>query len=127
MRTVDVVEKITREHPEYLKPHKSHILSLFETAEEKELKWHLAQLISRVELNEAEIGKIWEILTGWAVDPKESRIVRTNAMHALFNLLSQYPELNQDFLLTVRHIEKENIPSINARLRILKILKRDPK
>lgn len=124
MRTADAVEKITREHPEYLGSHKNEILELLGSACEKELKWHLAQIISRVELNDSEIGRVWEILTGWALDPKESRIVRTNAIHALFNLLSPYPELRQDFLLTVEQIKKENIPSVNARLRNLKVLKR---
>lgn len=127
MRTADAVEKISREHPYYLQSQKEEILKLLESAHEKELKWHLAQLISRVELNEAETGIVWQILTAWVIDPKESRIVRTNSIHALFNLLAQYPDLEQDFLLTVRLVEKENIPSINARLRNLKVLKRDPK
>lgn len=124
MRTADAVEKITREQPGYLQSHKEEIFELLESAYDKELKWHLAQLISRIELNEAEIGKVWLILTDWAIDPKESRIVRTNSIHALFNLLSQYPELEQDFQLTVERVEKENIPSINARMRILKIINR---
>lgn len=124
MRTADAVEKITIDHPEYLKAHKKEILNLFDKAEDKELKWHLAQIVSRVKLNENEAGKAWQILTGWALDPKESRIVRTNSVHGLFNLLSQYPGLEQDFLLTIDQVTKENIPSINARLRQLKILKR---
>lgn len=124
MRTADAIEKITIDHPEYLKDHKTEILNIFKKAEDKELKWHLAQIVSRVELNEKEVGKIWQILTNWTLDPKESRIVRTNAVHGLFNLLTQYPELEQDFRLTIDQVTKENIPSINARLRILKILKR---
>lgn len=124
MRTADAIEKITIDHPEYLKDYKTEILNIFKQAEEKELKWHLAQIVSRVELNEKELGLIWKILTNWTLDPKESRIVRTNSVHGLFNLLSQYPELEQDFRLTIDQVTKENIPSINARLRILKILNR---
>ena len=126
MRTADTVEKITIEHPEYLKNHKTEILNLFETAEDKELKWHLAQIVSRVRLNKNEVGKIWQIMTKWVLDPKESRIVRTNSVHGLFDLLSQYPVLEPDFRLTIDQVKKENIPSINARLRKLKRLKHDP-
>lgn len=126
-RAADAVEKISLGRPEYLKFHKTLLLKLFETAEDKEVKWHLAQLVSRLELNEVEFGVVWQILSTWAMHPKESRIVRTNSIHALFDLLSQYPELTQDFLITAGQVEKENIPSINARMRKLKIIKRDRK
>jgi len=123
MRAADAVEKITQEYPYYLNFHKKAILKLLETAHNKELKWHLAQIISRLKLNQNQIGKAWQILTFWALDPKESRIVRTNAIHGLFNLLDQYPQLEADYQLTIAQIEKENIPSINARLKHLKKLR----
>src|SRR5690606_30935237 len=51
MRAADAVEKITRSHPHYLKTHKKEIFELLERASDKELKWHLAQIISRLKLN----------------------------------------------------------------------------
>ena len=41
-------------------------------------------------------------------------------MQGLFNLLQTNQELKQDFNLTLNRIEKENIPSINARIKKIK-------
>ena len=59
-------------------------------------------------------------MTKWVKDKTNSRIVRVNAVQALFKLLKQEVDLMQDFNLTLIEIEKENIPSINARIRIIK-------
>ena len=120
MRTADAIEKITLNHPEYLRHHNQDILQLCNTAKNIELKWHLALLVSRLSLTKIEIGSVWQTLTSWATDPNESKIVRVNSMQGLFNLLTQHKELKQDFNLTVNKIEEENIPSINARIRKLK-------
>ncbi|MGB4849209.1 MAG: hypothetical protein WBP41_14895, partial [Saprospiraceae bacterium] len=65
-------------------------------------------------------GIIWQTLTTWVTNKKESKIVRVNSLQGLHNLLSQNQELTQDFNLTLSKIEMENIPSINARIRKLK-------
>ena len=120
MRAVDAIEKITVNNPGYLKPHKNDILKLCDTAKNIELKWHLALLASRLSLTKRELGRVWQTLTCWATDRNESRIVRVNSIQGLFNLLTQHKELEQDFNLTLTEIERENIPSINARIRKLK-------
>jgi GrpB-like predicted nucleotidyltransferase (UPF0157 family) len=117
MRTADAIEKITLTNPEYLNNHKKKIIGLCKISENIELKWHLALLVSRIELSDKESGIIWQILTHWATDKKESKIVRVNSIQGLFNLISQKPELIEDFNLTISEIENEKIPSINARIR----------
>jgi hypothetical protein len=120
MRTADAIEKITLNNPGYLKQHKGDILNLCDTAKNIELKWHLALLVPRVSLTKKEFGKVWHLLTTWATDKKESKIVRVNSMQGLSNLLTERMELKPDFDLTIMKIEKENIPSINARIKKLK-------
>ncbi len=120
MRTADAVEKITVHHSDYLQKHKKDVLAFCRTATDIELKWHLALIVSRVKLTETEFGKTWTTLTGWATDRKESKIVRVNSIQGLYNLLQQRPELLQDFNLTLSAVEKENIASINARIRKIK-------
>lgn len=65
------------------------------------------------------MGNIWALLTKWATDRKESKIVRVNSIQGLFNLLQQNPDLSQDFNLTLSEIEKEKIASLNARIKKL--------
>jgi len=120
MRAADVVEKITQNKPDYLKSHKKSLLRLLKDAKDKELKWHLVLLISRLQLTKPELGKVWEILSNWVLDSNESRIVRVNSIQALFDLSQQVPELMEDFELKITQLEREEIPSIKARIRKLK-------
>lgn len=119
MRTADAIEKITLRKPDYLQKHKTGLLNLCQSAKDIELKWHLALLVSRLSLTQKELGSTWSLLTKWATDRKESKIVRVNSIQGLFNLLQQNPELSQDFNLTLSEIGKEKIASLNARIRKL--------
>ncbi len=124
MHTVDAVEKITQVHPEYLDSHKNELLELFQNANHIELKWHLAQLIPRLiirlKLSKEERGAAWNRLTQWALDKSGSRIVRVNCMQALFDIQKQYFELCKDFTDTLSKLDRENIPSIVARIKKLR-------
>ena len=120
MRAADCVEKITRDHPDYLARHKDQILSVMKSADHKELKWHIAQLLSRLPLSGEELEAVWHTLTYWAMNPNESRIVRVNALQGLYDLCSIHPELTEDFHVTLKRISHEMIPSIQARVKKLK-------
>jgi hypothetical protein len=120
MRSADAIEKITLTHRQYLQKHKNELLKLCNDVEHIELKWHLAQLIARLKLNEDEIGFVWDILTRWALYKKESKIVRVFSLQGLFDLLEQAPELRTDYEQTLATLEGEPIPSIAARIRILR-------
>ncbi len=120
MRTADVIEKITINNPHYLAKHKKEIIELSSSATQKEFKWHLALLIPRLHLNNEELGKAWDTLTKWAKDRTNSRIVRVHSIQGLFEMMKQKNNLKQDFNLTLQELEKENIPSISARIRIIR-------
>jgi hypothetical protein len=117
MRAADAVEKLTVKHPEYLKPHKTKLLGALKSADHKELKWHIAQLITRVDLNGKELADVWHILSYWTKNRNESKIVRVNSLQGLFDLSRRHPEFKSDFGRTVASIEHEMIPSIQARIR----------
>lgn len=124
MRSADAIEKITIAHPEYLESHKKELLELFQSAKHIELKWHLAQLIPRLiirlKLNNEETGMVWDKLTQWALDKAGSRIVRVNSMQGLFDIQKRFPDLNKDFTNTLLKLDRENIPSIVARIKKLR-------
>ena len=124
MRAADAVEKITLDKHDWLEKHKNEILQLCFQAKHIELKWHLALLVSRLKLTGEETGIVWELLTGWATDKNESRIVRVNSIQGLFNILQSNRKLELDFNQTISRVTEENIPSLNARIR--KIQKRQP-
>ncbi len=121
MRAADAIEKITVQNPEYLSGHNQAIIDLLNTADNKELKWHLALLSSRLDLSARDLGTVWDKLIGWVTDKNESKIVRVNSIQALFDLANKNEVLKSDFYSVIQSIENENIPSINARLRKLGI------
>ncbi len=119
MRAADAIEKVTRTHPVFLDFHKTEIIELLNTAKDKELKWHLALMASRMDLSGNEAELVWDKLADWARDRSESKIVRVNSLQSLFELSRKYGELNKDFEHIAREVKAEGIPSINARLRTL--------
>jgi hypothetical protein len=120
MRAADAIEKITVKNPLYLKKHSATIFKLCGTPTNKELKWHLALLLARLELSKGELMKAWNILTRWAKDKANSCIVRVNSIQALFELLKKEKERKQPYKQLLLQLEKENIPSLNARAKIIK-------
>jgi hypothetical protein len=119
LRAVDTIEKIARNNSEYLQKNKSKILKLTIKTKAPELKWHLSLMIPRLRLTSTETGRFWQILTSWLLDKNEGRIVRVNAMQGLYELLLNNFELLNDFIHSVNQAMQEQIPSLNARARIL--------
>lgn len=120
MRAADAVEKITIRNKHYLVPHKDQLLAVLKSADHKELKWHVAQLLPRIPLKKEEAQEVWFMLKHWCLNPNESRIVRVNALQGMFDLSVMFPELKNDFILTLNKIEHEPVPSLQARIRKLK-------
>src|SRR6185369_7114070 len=56
MRSADSIEKITINNPKYLTKHRKEIIGLCNVAKDKELKWHLALLLPRLNLESNEFG-----------------------------------------------------------------------
>ena len=120
MRAADAVEKVTRSRREFLEPHRDQLLSLLKSAIHKEVKWHVAQLVSRLKLTEAELKEVWSVLMYWAKNPNESKIVRVNSLQGLFEIAQQMPSLQDGFEQTLNNLDHEPIPSIQARIKKLR-------
>lgn len=121
MRASDVAEKVTIAKPEYLKKHKAGMIRLGQSAKDAELIWHLAPMFSRVEWTKEEIKDVWKLLAKWLGDSKQSRIVRTFSLQAMYDLSRIHTERELPFTKLVAEVWKENIPSLNARIRKLKL------
>lgn len=117
LRAVDAIEKLTVKRREYLQPHKSQLLLALKSADHKELKWHIAQLVPRLDLDRKELDDVWHALTHWTQNKNESKIVRVNSLQGLFDLSRRYTEFKNDFDKTLASIEHQKIPSIQARIR----------
>jgi len=117
MRAADAVEKISASNRHYLEPHKKQLLDLLKSADHKELKWHIAQMVARIALTDTERDHVWHTLTYWVRNPNESKIVRVNALQTLFELAAKHPSLREDFDRSLSAIAHEPIPSLQARIK----------
>ena len=121
MRAADSIEKISKKHSFYLDKHKSSLLDLISNAKDKELKWHLAQLIVRLNLNDDEKKNVFKILKKWLLNKNESKIVRVNSIQALYEISFNDELLTESFDEIIESIKLENISSIIARIKKLKL------
>jgi methionyl-tRNA formyltransferase len=119
MKTIDVIEKITLKHKEYLQKHKSEILKISKNVENIELKWHLAQILARIKYANDEMEIVWKILKQWIVNKGESKIVRVNSLQSLYEIVKENNKYENDLKNIVKTLKQENIASINARIKKL--------
>jgi hypothetical protein len=115
-----LLEELYFQEPKLLEPHKREIISLCHESSLTHTKWYLARMLGRIELTENEIGEAWEILYLWASNRSASRILRVNSVQSLTFIVQTIPELKQELIWLMEDIYRENIPSLNARIRILK-------
>jgi hypothetical protein len=117
MRCADAVEKITRERPEYLTPYCKRLIQLAAAAEQAEVRWHLAQLFSRLTLTAAQRRRVAAILNGYLADA--SRLVKTFAMQGLAEIAAQDAQLRPPIVAQLKKLTRTGSPAMRARGRKL--------
>ena len=119
LRAADVAEKVTAARPELLQAHKDPILAA-SGIEQQEVRWHVAQMLPRMELCEAERARAVEVLRGYLHD--ESKIVKTFSMQALADLAEQDAALRPQVVEWIQGLVHTGSPAMQSRGR--KLLKK---
>ena len=123
MRAADAVEKITSKHPELLQPYKSKIIQQVSKIEQQEVRWHVAQLFSRLLLTQRERCVVVGILYNFLKD--KSKIVRTFSMQALADIAEKDVELRAPIIEKLVELTKTGSPAMKSRgKKVLAKLKR---
>ena len=117
MRASDAVEKVTRSEPGLLGGYEPLILDTLAQIPQQEVRWHMAQIIPRLRLSDAQRQQAVEILTGYLNDDR--RIVQTFAMQALADLSEDDPELQRALEPLIRSLVESGSPAVKARGRKL--------
>lgn len=119
MRSADIIEKVSKSYPRLLKTHKEQILRNLQNFKQQEVKWHIALILSYMELNTTEFESVVSKLKQWLSDPDESKIVRTNSMQALVDIAIRYNHsVSKIRSLIEKHLDNES-PAIKSRARKL--------
>jgi hypothetical protein len=113
MRSADAVEKITQEHPEYLRPYKEKLIQQVARINQQEVRWHVAQMFPRLELSEEERAVIVKILLGYLND--ESKIVKTFSMQALTDFAERDAGLRPQVIRLLEELTRTGSPAMRSR------------
>lgn len=117
MRASDAMEKISRVHPEFLLPYKKRLMDLAAAATQKEVRWHLAQMLPRLPLNHWENAAIVDLLASYLND--DSRIVKTFVMQAMADIAAVDEQLRPALLAKLQALTDSGTPAMRARGRKL--------
>jgi hypothetical protein len=113
MRCADAAEKVSKVRLGWLQPHKRSILALAARVTEKELRWHMAQMLPRLALTpkarRAALAMMFEDLTD------EGRIVRTFAVQALADFAASDAALRLNLLPILEDLCKVSGPAVRSR------------
>jgi hypothetical protein len=117
MRAADAVEKLTVERPQLLAPYKRRLLGEVARIEQQEVRWHVAQMLPRLELSPQQRATAVRLLTSWLDDT--SNIVKTFSMQALADLATDDAELRARIAATIERMTAEGSPAVKSRGRKL--------
>ena len=117
MRAADAVEKLSADQPELLRPYKAALLTDIAAAEQQEVRWHVCQMLPRLNFSPAERRQALTILRGYQDD--QSKIVKTFAMQAMADLAAQEPALKPEIIPLLRQLTQTGSPAMQSRGRKL--------
>jgi len=120
MRSADAVEKVTRVRPGWLRPYRAKLFALAEGSSEKEVRWNIVQILSRVKWRRGDQRRLMDLLIGFLQDG--SSIVKTCSMQALADLAGRDETIREEVVRIIEGAMKTGTPAMKARAR--KILKR---
>ena len=122
MRSADAVEKITALYPEFLELYKTTIIEEVAPIDQQEVRWHVAQIVPRLELRETEVDEVFDILLGYL--DADSKIVKTFSMQALADLALQHAELIPQVTQILEEQVRTGSPAKKSRGRKLLVMLR---
>lgn len=113
MRCCDAMEKISRSHPQWFNQYKARLLKTAEREEQKEVRWHLAQIIPRLSLTTRQKHTAYTTFQTYLND--KSSIVKTFAMQALVDLAQQDNSLMNETRKTIQVLTRTGTPAMQSR------------
>ena len=117
MRAADVAEKVSAVHPECLDPFKAMLLGPVAAIEQQEVRWHVAQMLPRLQLSAEERVVAVDILMGYLKDA--SKIVKAFAMQALAEFTLADEQLRPQVVPLLQELTKTGSPAMRSRGRKL--------
>jgi len=121
-RSADALEKVSARHPDWLQPYRNRLLRDVAPIDQKEVRWHVAQILGRLRLTPTQSRKAVRLLRHY-LKRSNSQIVKVSALQALADLAEHDHQLRPGVARLVRDALKTGSPSLKARARkLLKVI-----
>ena len=117
LRAADALEKASAARPEIIAPHASTLLGRPADLAQHDVRWHIAQMIPRLPLDEPQLARAVAVLRTTLVS--ESRVARTMALDALVRLADREWSLRPAARRAISAVRSRGSPAEQARARIL--------
>ena len=117
MRSADALEKVSSKHPEYLLSYKTELLAIASAALQKEVQWHMAQIMPRLGLNHRERVSMVKVMESWLSGG--SSIVNTCVMQAFAEFSKSDEKLRPGLIERIKSLAEKGTPAMKARGRKL--------
>ena len=118
MRSADVIEKVSSKYPKYLQPFKSRLINEVSKIEQQEVRWHIAQMFSYLEIDKNERGRIIEVLLSY-IDTSESRIVKVFSIQTLADIAEKDELIKPKIMKELHEFIKSDSPAMVSRAKKL--------
>jgi len=118
MRSADALEKVSSKHPEYLQPFKNRLISEVSQVRQQEVRWHVAQMFSYLEVDKAERDEIIRILLSY-LNTDKSKIVKVCSMQSLANLAQNDEAMRHKVVRKLEEIVEASSPAMVSRAKKL--------
>lgn len=119
MRAADAIEKVTRRHPQLLQQYKVNLVDDISRVNQKEVQWHFAELITRVNLTASDLSQVVKILEE-NIQASKSNIVRTFSIQAIYDLSQKYKHLTDKIHLILEKYKDDESPAVKSRVNKLR-------
>ena len=111
----DAAEKASRTQPDLLATHREILLGALLETGQAGMRWHLLQMLPRLELTSAERCRVFEVACRWLED--NSRIVAAEALTAMFALSLAEEQMRDYAMQTARRLLASPSAALRARAR----------
>jgi hypothetical protein len=118
MRSADALEKVSSGHPQYLQPFKQRLITEVAGIKQQEVRWHVSQMFSYLELDEKEREVIAAILFSY-IETDKSNIVKVFSFQTLAELAEQDDRLRPQVMEKLKQVMKTGSPALVNRAKKL--------
>ena len=118
MRSADALEKVSSKHPEYLQPFKNRLINEVSQIKQQEVRWHVAQMFSYLEVSRVERDEMVKVLLSY-LDTDRSKIVKVFSMQTLADLAEKDELIRPKVVRKIEEILETGSPAIVSRAKKL--------